>query len=157
VWLATWLVPQSLYLEMCDVNMQKLDSRRNFAPVERRSLCYTRMDSSSGTVTNSANTPTAAFICRYDTSLVLGKFNDLKFDAILQTRRQEMKWGGGAFCKKSGPYPHKMKRNWIKLLFYFTFYLFFFLGGGCVRTQRTPSLPTGMCYWTEHWTTCMNC
>jgi len=53
----------------------------------------------------------------------------------------EMKWGV-LFVKKSGPYPHKMKRNWIKLcFFYFTLYLFG--GRRCVRTQRT-SLPTGM-------------
>ena len=44
------------------------------------------------------------------------------------------KWGV-FFCKKSG---HFLNAGWIMYsisIFYFTFYLF----GGCVRTQRTPS------------------
>jgi len=43
---------------------------------------------------------------------------------------------GVLFVKKSGPYPHKMKRNGIKLSF--LFYILLIWGGGCVRTQRTP-------------------
>jgi len=44
-----------------------------------------------------------------------------------QARGQEM--GGGAFCKKIRPYPHKTESN-----FAFTFYLF---GGRGVRTHPT--------------------
>ena len=68
-----------------------------------------------------------------------------------QARRKEMKWGG---CN---PFPHKMKRNWIKqitikhwevdliFILYFTY-----LGGGCVCTQRSPAAygPESITHWS---------
>jgi len=39
----------------------------------------------------------------------------LYFIRYVQARRQETKWGWGVFFVKKWTFPHKMKRNWIKL------------------------------------------
>jgi len=46
----------------------------------------------------------------------------------------------GVFCKKVDLSSTQGALCIVSVFFYFTFYLF----GGCVRTQRTPSLPTGL-------------
>jgi len=64
----------------------------------------------------------------------------------VQARWQEMKWGGcfivkkvengECFFVKKWTFPERRVHYEQYQYFYFTFYL---LGGGCVRTQRTPS------------------
>jgi len=49
---------------------------------------------------------------------------------------------GGVFCKKSGPFLNAGCIMYSISFFNFTFYLFG--GRGCVRTQRTHLLPTGL-------------
>ena len=65
----------------------------------------------------------------------------------MQARRQEIKWGGGCkkvergcFLVKSGPFSTQGALCTVSVIFILHFtYL-----GGCVRTQRTPPLPTGL-------------
>ena len=64
---------------------------------------------------------------------------EMKSERVFFVKKSEKRWGRVFFVKK-WTCPQRRVHYVQYQYFYFAFYLF----GGCVRTQRTPPLPTGL-------------